>query len=80
LSKKYRIPVSIQTVADKNIGFVEVDSIEEYNEKAEKLWRDQGYAHPRINITNDFNLNDWDLSPVSDDDLKYHKIENGKDS
>ena len=69
---KYKVPVSIQTIADKTIGHIECDTIEEYMEKSEALWQSQYYDSPSTNITNDFDLNDWDLSPVSEDDLKYY--------
>ena len=70
--KKYKIPVSIQTIASKIIGFVECDNIDEFNELAEKLWEEKGYEHPTINCSNDFDLNDWDISEIENDDLKFN--------
>ena len=70
---KYEIPVSIQCIASKTIGTVKCDTLEEFKEKAEKLWESQGYDYPRANISNDFDLNDWDLSEVREDDLKDYE-------
>lgn len=72
---KYKIPVAIQTIASKYIGTVECDSIEEYKEKAADLWESQDFDYPTVNITNDFDLNDWDILAVNKDDLKYYKDE-----
>lgn len=69
--KKYKTEVYIEAHASNFIGEVEFDSIEEFNEKANKLWEEQGYDAPSTNITNDFDLGDWDLSGITETDLKY---------
>lgn len=70
---KYNIPVTIQTIASKHIGFVECDSLEEYNVKAAALWEEQDFEYPTTNISNDFDLSDWDISMVNSDDLRFYK-------
>jgi hypothetical protein len=70
---KYEIPVSIETTASKTIGTIKCDTLKEFKEKAEKLWEGQDHDYPTANITNDFDLSDWDLSEVSEDDLRYYK-------
>ena len=69
---KYKIPVTIQTTASRMIGDVECDSLEEFEEKAELLWEAQNYDSPRTNIDNDFDLGDWDISVITESDLKYY--------
>jgi hypothetical protein len=71
--KKYYIPVSIETTASTSIGGVECDSIEEFQEEAEKLWEDQGWGAPSTNCHNGFDLNDWEISKVSEEELKYYE-------
>tara|TARA_R110000744_G_scaffold162525_1_gene279172 strand:+ start:2149 stop:2379 length:231 start_codon:yes stop_codon:yes gene_type:complete len=68
---KYRTWVGIQTVASASIGEIEFDTIEEYYEKAYALWDSQDCNSPSVNISNDFDLSDWDLSEVDEDDLPY---------
>jgi hypothetical protein len=75
---KYRIPVGIQAVASTGIGVVECDSLEEFNEKADELWKSQDYDAPSINCTNDFDLNDWDITEIDEDDLRFFVIEESK--
>lgn len=72
MPKKYSVPVTIQTCATKTIGVVECDTIQEYREKAEAMWEEQGYDYPSTNISNDFEIHDWDLSEVHVSDLKYY--------
>lgn len=69
--KKYKIPVIIETIASHVIGEVECDSLEEYAEKAEKVWESQGHDSPSTNVGNNFDLNEWDLAKFKEDDLKY---------
>tara|TARA_R110000737_G_scaffold296532_3_gene303133 strand:- start:877 stop:1107 length:231 start_codon:yes stop_codon:yes gene_type:complete len=68
---KYKTYVGIQTVASISIGEVEFDTIEEYYEKAEDLWESQGYNNPNTNISNDFDLGDWDICKIDESDLPY---------
>ena len=68
---KYKTWVGIQTVASASIGEIEFDTIEEYYEKAEALWESQDYDSPSTNISNDFDLGDWDLCKVDESDLPY---------
>ena len=70
--KKYKIPISIYTTASHVIGEIECDNVEEYEKLAEKFWEDQDYDAPSTNCTNDFDLGDWELSEIKDDDLKYY--------
>lgn len=72
---KYSIPVSIQTCASTIIGVVECDSLEEFHTKSNELWESQDYDSPSGNITCDFDLGDWDISVVHEEDLKYYKEE-----
>ena len=72
VAKKYSIPVTITTTASKMIGTVECDSLVEYKELSEKLWEEQDYYHPTTNISNDFDLDEWDFFDVHQTDLKYH--------
>lgn len=69
---KYIIPVSIGTHAGHTIGTVECDSLEEFNEKAEALWKSQDHEYPTTNCTNDFDLNDWEIDKMEEDDLQYY--------
>ena len=64
----------IQTVASKVVGFVECDSVDDYQEKAEALWESQGNDYPTTNISNDFDLGDFDLSVVDNFDLACYRI------
>lgn len=70
---KYSIPVSLQTCASHTIGTIECDTLDEFKEKAEKLWESQGYDSPSVNISNNFELGEWDLSEVLEDELQYYK-------
>jgi dTDP-4-dehydrorhamnose 3,5-epimerase-like enzyme len=68
---KYKTSVYIETYASKHIGEVEFNSVEEYFEKAEKLWESQNYDSPTLNCHNNFDLgDDWDISKISENDLK----------
>lgn len=69
---KYKVMASISTVANKSIGEVEFDTLEEFRSKAEQLWEAQGYDYPTTNITNDFDLNDWELSELNEEDLRFY--------
>lgn len=71
---KYKIPVTISTLAYKHIGSIECDSLEEYNKKSEELWKAQNYEHPTTNISNKFDLSDWEIDEVKDCNLKYYDI------
>jgi|TARA_R110000850_G_scaffold271705_1_gene406211 hypothetical protein len=71
---KYIIPVHIQTSASTVIGEVECDSLADFNVKAEELWESKGYDYPSTNIHNDFDLCDWELSEMSEDDLIYYEV------
>lgn len=68
---KYKAHVGIQTIASTTLGEVEFNTIEEYYEKAEELWESLGYNHPDVNVSNDFDLGDWDISKIGENDLKY---------
>ena len=70
--KKYKVPVTIIATASHTIGEVEVDSIEEFKEKAEELWEELGFDHPTVNISNDFDLGDWEMNEVEERDLDYY--------
>ena len=70
---KYRIPVVIETIASKYIGTIECESLKEYKEKAEDLWEALDYEYPTTNVSNNFDLSDWDISEVDEDMLKYYK-------
>lgn len=68
---KYKTAVYIETYASKHIGEVEFDSVDEYFEKAEKLWANQDYDSPTLNCHNNFDLgDDWDISEVKESDLE----------
>ena len=69
---KYKIPVTITTTAEHVIGEVECDSLEDYAYKAEKLWEEQEWASPSTNCHNEFDLNDWEISPIEEEDLKFY--------
>jgi len=69
--KKFKAQVYIETTASNYIGEVEFDSVEEYREKAEKLWEAQGYDYPTTNISNNFDLGDWELNNIDNLNLKY---------
>ena len=71
---KYKVPVEIHSYASKNIGFIECNTIDEFKEKAEELWESQNYDYPSINISNDFDLSDWDMSEITEDDLRFYKL------
>ena len=71
MSKKYRIPVTIIASASHTIGEVECDSLEEFEELAEELWKSQGYDAPNINATNNFDLGDWDIAEVPESHMPY---------
>ena len=75
MAKKFSVPVYIETTASHYIGEVECDNIDEYQEAANKLWEEQDWDSPTTNIHNDFDLNDWDIGQVNEDDLKYYKNE-----
>jgi len=70
---KYKIPVVIQTIASKTVGFIECDSVEEYSEKAGDLWESMDYEYPTTNVSNDFDLSDWDIHVIDSDDLRFYK-------
>ncbi len=70
---KYKIAVYIETTANHYIGDVECDSIKEYKEKSAELWESKDYEYPTTNCSNDFDLGDWDISDLSEDDLKFYK-------
>jgi len=72
---KYSIPVSIETIACKTIGVIECDTLEEFNKKADDLWESQGWDSPSTNISNNFELNDWEISEVEEGELKYYLSE-----
>jgi len=59
VSKK--IQVYIIATASKYIGEVEVETENEFLDKANKLWTKQDCEAPDINITNKFDLSDWDI-------------------
>ncbi len=69
---RYKIPVVIETIATHVIGEVECDSLEEYEEKAEDLWKEQGWEHPGTFHDNKFDLGDWDFAKVTDEDLEFY--------
>ena len=71
---KYRLPVVIETTASHVVGFVECDSVEEFNKKSYDLWESKDFDYPSANISNDFDLCDWDIAEIGEDDLKYHLI------
>jgi len=73
--KKYKIPVSIETTASHVIGVVECDTLGEFRRKSQELWDSQDCDSPTTNVGNEFDLNDWDLSPMNQSDLKYYKNE-----
>jgi len=68
---KYKSQVYIETTASKYIGEVEFDNIEEYKEKADKLWESQDYEYPTTNISNNFDLSDWELNSANNLNLQY---------
>jgi len=71
--KKYKAQaqVYIESTASKYIGEVEFDTPEEYNEKAAKLWEEQDYEYPTTNVSNNFDLGDWELNVAVNLILKY---------
>lgn len=73
MTKKYKVPVYILSTASKYIGEVEFDTIEEYNEKKDKLWEKLDYDTPSLYACNDFDLGDWDIEELEDNDLEYYK-------
>lgn len=70
---KYRVPVTITTCASHTIGYVECDTVKEFGKKAQDLWESKDYGSPSVNITNDFDLGDWDINNIDGEDLKYYK-------
>ncbi len=64
-----KVPVYIITTSSKCIGEVDVESKKEFFDAAEELWKSQGYDAPTINISNDFDLGDWDIDET---DLDYY--------
>ncbi len=75
---KYRIPVTIETVASHTIGMVDCDSGEEFKRLAKELWESQGWEAPDTNCSNDFDLNEWDIAPVEESDLIYYTSPDGE--
>jgi len=67
VSKK--IPVYIIAIASKYIGRVEVETEKEFLDKANELWEQQGCEAPDINISNRFDLSDWD---IDESDVSYY--------
>ena len=72
MTKKYSIPVYLHTSASHCIGTIECDSVDEYYIEAEKLWEEQEYDAPSTNVSNDFDLGDWDLDEAEERDLNYY--------
>ncbi len=70
---KYQIPVTIITCASHTIGYVMCDSVDEYYEKAEALWEKHENYYPSNSLSNEFDLGDWDIMDVVDEDLKYYE-------
>lgn len=68
---KYKIPVEIHAYASYCIGSIECDSLEEFKEKSEELWESQENDAPDINSLNNFDLSDWEISELKEDDLVF---------
>lgn len=66
---KYKMPVMITTTASKFIGYVECDGVEDYHDKAEELWDSLDNESPTTNISNDFELGDFDIAKIDNFDL-----------
>lgn len=56
-----KVQIYIETTATKHIGEIEIDSWDEYYDKAEELWEKSGYDSPTLNYYNDFDISDWDI-------------------
>jgi hypothetical protein len=70
--KKYKLPVVISTIASKTIGWVECDTITEFNEKASEMWESKGYEAPTVYACNDFDHGDWDIDEIEEAELYYY--------
>ncbi len=56
-----KIEVYITTTAQKYIGEVDATDIDDYIKKADALWESQDNFSPDVNVSNDFELNDWSI-------------------
>ena len=67
-----KVPVYIVSTASTYIGEVECDTVDEYNEKSQELWENQGYDAPSTNITVKFDLGDWDIQDIGSRDIESY--------
>lgn len=67
-----KIPVIITATASKFIGEVKVESIEEYEDAAEKLWSETNYKTITTNSTNDFDVTESFLDVISQKDFEFY--------
>ena len=68
-----KIEVYITTTAQQYIGEVDATDTEDYIKKAEALWESQDNDYPNVNISNDFELNDWSI----DESVAEHYFKDG---
>lgn len=73
--RKIKVPVTIQAMASKTIGEVELEkgTPEEFLEKAQALWESQGHDHPTLNVYNDFDLGEWEILEEKQSDIDFYK-------
>jgi hypothetical protein len=72
LNKKVKVPVLVRAEASKYIGDIEIESFEEYNEKAEQLLAKKNWTIS-TNCSNDFDVGDTEIMPFEEDDFEYYK-------
>lgn len=74
-TKKFKVPVYIESIASKYIGEVELETNdpEEYQEKATALWESQDFDYPILNVHNHFDMGEWEVQKQDKSDLDFYK-------
>ena len=70
---KVKIPVVIIATASKHIGDIWVEKLEDFEEAAEKLWKEKDYDIISGNSTNDFDIGDSDIEGIGSGDWEIWK-------
>lgn len=76
--KKITIPVFIIAQTAKFIGEIEIEKLEDYEDKANELWEKSGCEPILKNASNDFDMLDSDLQEFSKGDFDFYKEEQMK--